>query len=330
MDNIGYLHRLIGHEQIKKQWCTLYEASHIPHAMIFAGSQGLGKTTAAFSLASLLCQRQVMTSLEDTSTTLLEQDRDEVYYIRPMGKLLKVEQFRALQEELQMTGREGACRVCIIDEVQTMNKEFANRMLKTLEEPPEGVYFILITSQPERLLPTILSRCTMVRFLPVPEQELIKELQRVKGWIPEAMEEAVLLGGGNVERTIALYETGQVEGVTQSLAFFRIFGTSKTPYVLWQEVLIKEEIAMLGVLRWMLQISRDMMAIRAGAMELVGLKKYQEELLALLPAWTNGDLQQVMKAVEMGIEALERHVNQKLIWDYICIQVKRDKGGIWC
>ncbi len=331
MELATWFEGLMGHQALKEKWLHLLHSGHLPHAMLFAGSEGLGKTTAAFALASALCGRPVMTGLEPASQTLMEQDRDEVYYLRPTGKLLKVEQFRALQEELQMTGREDGTRICIIDEAQTMNKEFANRMLKTLEEPPEQVYFILITSQEKRMLPTILSRCAVFRFLPVPAPELTAELCRVKGWEESACEQAVLLGGGNVRRTLELYETGQVEGVQDALEFLRLLAESRTPYTSWYQTMEKEGFLSSAVLRWIVQLCRDMLVLRAGAVQAVGLKKYQAAMVQLLPVWTNRALLQMIQAAEEAMEALERHVNQKLVWDYLCIEGKRSiKEGYPC
>ena len=149
---------IIGHSRLKEQFARLIDEDRIPHAMIFAGPAGIGKTLMAIAVASALVGRRVFPDLASREGEAVAGDKDDAFYLAPMGAMLKVDQFRQLQGELALQGETGRRRVCIIDHVETMNTEFANRMLKILEEPPSGVCFILITDQPDLLLPTIISR----------------------------------------------------------------------------------------------------------------------------------------------------------------------------
>ena len=158
---------IIGHSRLKEQFARLIDEDRIPHAMIFAGPAGIGKTLMAIAVASALVGRRVFPDLASREGEAVAGDKDDAFYLAPMGAMLKVDQFRQLQGELALQGETGRRRVCIIDHVETMNTEFANRMLKILEEPPSGVCFILITDQPDLLLPTIISRCARFTFDPV-------------------------------------------------------------------------------------------------------------------------------------------------------------------
>ena len=153
-----YFQDIIGHGAIKERLIRLMEKDRLPHAMIFAGPSGVGKTMMAFAVASALAGRRVFAGQDMKGDGPFAADGDEAYYVAPQGAMLKVDQFRQLQSRLILQGRAGHMRVCIIDHVETMNAEFANRMLKILEEPPQGVCFILVTDQPSLLLPTIVSR----------------------------------------------------------------------------------------------------------------------------------------------------------------------------
>lgn len=155
---------IIGHSRLKEQFARLIDEDRIPHAMIFAGPAGIGKTLMAIAVASALVGRRVFPDLASREGEAVAGDKDDAFYLAPMGAMLKVDQFRQLQGELALQGEAGHRRVCIIDHVETMNTEFANRMLKILEEPPSGVCFILITDQPDLLLPTIISRCVRFTF----------------------------------------------------------------------------------------------------------------------------------------------------------------------
>ena len=141
----------------------LMENHRLPHTMIFYGDDGLGKTTAAFDFADFLtgASEKIWVEIKKIKSSknekLLENLKgDRVWYIRPMGMELKIDQFRAFMEE--MASFDEKLRVCIIDDAQKMNQYAANSFLKTLEEPVENLYFILVTSDINALLPTIVSR----------------------------------------------------------------------------------------------------------------------------------------------------------------------------
>ena len=177
-----YFDAVIGHETIKARLRHLIAEERLPHAMIFAGPEGLGKALMARAVAETLSGRPLLADFAhlscDADTPFIE-DGGTVFYLDVIGTMLRVDQFRQLQEKLML--RASGSRVCIINHVETMNKEFANRMLKTLEEPPQGVHFILVTSQPDLLLPTIVSRCAMIPFEPVGDEEMLQGLVRLYG-----------------------------------------------------------------------------------------------------------------------------------------------------
>lgn len=198
---------IIGHSRLKEQFARLIDEDRIPHAMIFAGPAGIGKTLMAIAVASALVGRRVFPDLASREGEAVAGDKDDAFYLAPMGAMLKVDQFRQLQGELALQGEAGHRRVCIIDHVETMNTEFANRMLKILEEPPSGVCFILITDQPDLLLPTIISRCVRFTFDPVGDDEMRQGLRRLRGDVGN-WDEAILWGGGIV-RTVLSYLDGQ-------------------------------------------------------------------------------------------------------------------------
>ena len=92
--------------------------------------------------------------------------------------MIKIDQIRALQEQMQLKPMSGLYRFVILDEAESMNDEAANALLKSLEEPPDQTVVILITSQPHALLPTVVSRCQRVRFNPLTDQQVIGLLRQ--------------------------------------------------------------------------------------------------------------------------------------------------------
>ena len=320
---------IIGHSRLKEQFARLIDEDRIPHAMIFAGPAGIGKTLMAIAVASALVGRRVFPDLASREGEAVAGDKDDAFYLAPMGAMLKVDQFRQLQGELALQGETGRRRVCIIDHVETMNTEFANRMLKILEEPPSGVCFILITDQPDLLLPTIISRCARFTFDPVGDDEMRQGLRRLRGdggnW-----DEAILWGGGIV-RTVLSYLDGQgTDKAHFALDFLTITAKHASPYAKWLAVSAaltdRETTEILG---WISLFLRDMAVLRSGAgRDYIRLKGYIHEMTELLPYWTDDAVFGLSRVLDEGLEAVSRHVNVRLVWDYVCLQAIRLRGGI--
>lgn len=326
----SYFSDVIGHNRIKERFTHLIETDRVPHAMIFAGPSGLGKTVMALAVASALVGRPVLKQWQDHAGVPVISDREEAYMLVPMGAILKVEQFRELQEKIMLMGQSGSKRVCIIDKVETMNKEFANRMLKTLEEPPQGVYFILVTNQPDLLLPTIISRCALVDFEPVNDEEMQAGLMRRLGGPAERYANPILWGCGNVKTVLDLCEGSGIGGADRALDFLRIMSDHATPYAKWLTVSVDySDVISADILQWTRLFLRDMAVLRAGiSPEQLRLKQYEQDLLQLLPHWSDEGIFRAMAVLDEGSEAILRHINIRLVWDYLCIQFQHIKGGI--
>lgn len=320
---------IIGHSRLKEQFARLIDEDRIPHAMIFVGPAGIGKTLMAIAVASALVGRRVFPDLASREGEAVAGDKDDAFYLAPMGAMLKVDQFRQLQGELALQGEAGRRRVCIIDHVETMNTEFANRMLKILEEPPSGVCFILITDQPDLLLPTIISRCARFTFDPVGDDEMRQGLRRLRGdggnW-----DEAILWGGGIV-RTVLSYLDGQgTDKAHFALDFLTTTAKHACPYAKWlalSAALTDRETT--EILGWISLFLRDMAVLRSGAgRDYIRLKGYIHEMTELLPYWTDDAVFGLSRVLDEGLEAVSRHVNVRLVWDYVCLQAIRLRGGI--
>lgn len=320
---------IIGHSRLKEQFARLIDEDRIPHAMIFAGPAGIGKTLMAIAVASALVGRRVFPDLASREGEAVAGDKDDAFYLAPMGAMLKVDQFRQLQGELALQGEAGRRRVCIIDHVETMNTEFANRMLKILEEPPSGVCFILITDQPDLLLPTIISRCARFTFDPVGDDEMRQGLRRLRGdggnW-----DEAILWGGGIV-RTVLSYLDGQgTDKAHFALDFLTTTAKHACPYAKWlalSAALTDRETT--EILGWISLFLRDMAVLRSGAgRDYIRLKGYIHEMTELLPYWTDDAVFGLSRVLDEGLKAVSRHVNVRLVWDYVCLQAIRLRGGI--
>lgn len=146
--------------------------NRLPQAYLFCGPDGIGKIKTAKELARVCnCQNIKEEDSCDVCSSCYKINHDihpDVKVIKPASIHFLISQIQDLQKEVYISPFEGKKKVYILDEVDKMTTEAANAFLKTLEEPSSTTLFILITSSPETLLPTIISRCQPVRFNLIP------------------------------------------------------------------------------------------------------------------------------------------------------------------
>lgn len=224
--------RLVGHEQTAGMLVSAYGAGKLPHALILAGPVGIGKATLAFQLAHhLLKYPEFKTApdtlaVPDTASSLFRQiatgaHPSVLHLTRPLNEKTKtyktvvtVDEIRKVSRFLSMTAHDGGYRVVIIDPADDMNTSAANALLKNLEEPPARTLFVLIVHAPGGLLPTIRSRCQLIRMGPLNTGELISVLENIEQSLPADPDARAALAkraGGSVRNAILLTQYGGLE-----------------------------------------------------------------------------------------------------------------------
>ena len=155
------------------------------HAYLFSGPPGVGKSEAALAFAAGLACADGGCGVCTTCRRVLEGLHPDVEIVAPEGNFIRKEEITEINLHAVYRPYEARAKVYVFLEADSFNAEAANAFLKTLEEPPAHVHFILVTDHPEKLLPTIVSRCQLVAFSPVPVPALAADLLERFG-LPEA------------------------------------------------------------------------------------------------------------------------------------------------
>ena len=173
---------LVGQQHVVQALVNALQANRLHHAYLFTGTRGVGKTTIGRIFAkSLNCEQGVTASPCGQCSACVQIDQGRYIDLIEVdaASRTKVEDTRELLENVQYAPSVGQFKVYLIDEVHMLSNHSFNALLKTLEEPPPHVKFILATTDPQKLPVTILSRCLQFNLKRIPVQQIQQYLQEV-------------------------------------------------------------------------------------------------------------------------------------------------------
>lgn len=312
---------IIGHQQIIEQLQHTVASGRIAGAYLFVGPTGVGKETVAHYFAQLIFCQQEAQPPTVCGTCLACRKIDsgnhpDLQFIRPEGSLLKIGQIRELQRQVIYEPLEASRKIYILTDVDRMNPEAENCLLKTLEEPPAASVLILLTSNVQALLPTTRSRCQILQFRPMPTQELAEILVDRFSVVPKQATALAIAAGGSVGKALTQLENGDplIEQVpeilreTDRLAAFRLAEDFKNnPDTLGELV------------TWY----RDLLFLQQDApRELITHIYSVEELRTIVPYYSRLRIQQAIQTIFDTKSLLENtNTNATLALEVMCLKL---------
>ncbi len=239
---------LVGQEPVRQALTNALDSGRIHHALLFTGTRGVGKTTIARIFAkSLNCERGVSATPCGECSACRDIDAGRFVDLLEVdaASRTKVDDTRELLENVQYAPARGRYKVYLIDEVHMLSAHSFNALLKTLEEPPPHVKFLLATTDPQKLPVTVLSRCLQFHLRRLSKQQIFERLEKIataeevefepaalkavaraaEGSLRDALslfDQVLAFGGGRaiaseVSTLLGTLDRRQVEGILQAL-----------------------------------------------------------------------------------------------------------------
>lgn len=205
---------LIGQDVVANSLSHALDSSRLGHAYLFSGLRGSGKTSSARIFAkALLCEKGISSHPCEICANCIMANEGRHLDIIEMDAAShrKIDDIRELIEHTKYSPSSARFKIFIIDEVHMLTKEAFNALLKTLEEPPEYIKFILATTDPLKLPATILSRTQHFRFKPISKSNILKHLEFILNkegikYEQKALEILSRSGSGSLRDTLTLLD----------------------------------------------------------------------------------------------------------------------------
>jgi DNA polymerase-3 subunit delta' len=323
---------LLGHE-----WAVDLLSEHIAqekvrHAYLFTGPRGVGRRTLALKMAQALDCTQPSAPGDPCGTcrncVRIEQMQHPdlaIVQAEQEGGVLKVDQVRELQRSLALHPYEARYRVALLLRFEEAHPSAMNALLKTLEEPGPQVILLLTAESAESLLPTIVSRCEVLRLRPLPLEQTSLGLQEYWGLSPSEAELLAHISGGRPGFALRMHQ--EPERMAQRQAWlsdqYQLVHANRVERFAYAEQLWKDKEALRGVMLVWLSFWRDVIIKASGASTPVSNLDRQEEIDQLAEQVGMQAAHQSAAAIQRNLERLEHNVNPRLIAEVLMLDLPK-------
>ena len=307
---------LLGNEQLKKNLKQSISSGHISHFYLISGPEGSGKRTLARLLAAaMLCKEPDKPCMRCISCrkVLSGSHPDFITVDDPEKKTVPVDLIRQARSDMYIQPNEADRKIYLFPRAQDMGLPGQNALLKVLEEPPQYGVFLLLTDNPNKLLPTVRSRCRELKLQPLPEDILLGQLKKE---FPDAQQEdlqaAASRSGGFLGQAKLLLENGE-QISQQSQLFLQALGEKSTMLLLQTLVPMEKwkRDALSDTLSQWLELTENALFCRSG-MDTVS--PYSRQLAARR---TSGELNQIIGHLQKALNYTQSNVSPAAVCGYL-------------
>jgi len=321
---------MLGHE-----WAVSLLSEHIAqgnlrHAYLFTGPQGVGRRTLALRLAQALnctnaqapgvpcraCQNCLQIErMQHPDLAIIEAGQK--------GGTLKVDQIRELQRSLSLAPYQARYRVAILLRFEEANPNAANALLKTLEEPAPQVVLVITAESAESLLPTIVSRCEVLRLRPLSLETTTYGLRTRWGLPAEEADLLAHLSGGRPGYALHLHQSPEhmEERITRLEEHFHLLKANRVERFAYAEALIKDRDKLRTALQVWLSLWHDVLLRTSGSTVPLANLDYSDQIESLSSQCDLNISYQMVSTLERTFDLLERNVNARLAVEVLLLDL---------
>ena len=325
--------KIIGHETITSHLAKEIAADEISHAYLFSGMAGIGKMKTAREFAkAILCLNAAQKPCGVCSVCLqiTHDNHPDVKVIAPKAgeASIKISQVREMISELSVKPYSGNWRIVIIDEAEKMTPEAQNSLLKSLEEPLSYNIFVLITSHPQMILPTIRSRCQSYHFQPLKPQAIQKILQAETAFDSQTISAAVLAADGSPGMACYLLENSEIqeERVHYLREIYSLLRGNAIKVFSLAESLSKDKTTSQATLEFLIHWFYEVGLMLEGH-PLPGEAKPDQAQVAFYKILEHEKNEAILKTLFEMMATIQYNVNLRLQWEKCFIKIMKIQKG---
>ena len=324
-------------ERVVELFQNAIRNNHLAHAYIFAGQEGVGKTSFSRELAkAIFCKHPGLDACDTCNNCqrIASDNFSDLFFILPEknSRVIKIEQLKYLQDVLKVKPLESKYKIVIIQSADKMNEEASNCLLKTLEEPPSYAIIVLIVTSLESLRETVRSRCQIIRFSPL-STTAVKDILMNNFQLDNLQAERLsLIANGSIDRATMLSGSGALEKKTWlvnrilKLEINDNLTFSKELFDEWHihdlEVLEEKRTQVKELIFSFLMYYRDLLVCKIGDRNLpIYHADWRNALVSKSQSLSEDTLFRILNVIKTSIEYLDYNANINLLLENMITKI---------
>ncbi|SFA55312.1 DNA polymerase-3 subunit delta' [Anoxybacillus pushchinoensis] len=325
----------INQPHVAKMISNSMRKGRIAHAYLFEGQKGTGKKEAALLFAKrLFCLTNLYKEPCETCVNcrrIQSGNHPDVHFVTPDGNSIKKQQIEQLQEEFTKTAVESNRKLYIIEHADQMTVQAANSLLKFLEEPSEKTVAILLTEQFHRILPTIVSRCQILSFHPLPTERICAYLQ--EHGVPRQLAILAARVTNNVEEALRLSQDDWFAQARKIV--IQLYEALNSEYVQallviqqhWLSHFANKEQMHIG-LDLLLYLYNDLLYVLLGEEQHIAYGDCMEQFQRSRFLYSEKQIAQHMKVILQAKARLHTNMNPQLLMEQLVLQLREGSAFV--
>ncbi len=322
---------ILGHDTIKRHFQKAIELHKVSHAYILAGEAGMGRKSLAHAFAlTLLCEKgksQPCMSCHACKQVLSGNHPDLIHVTHEKPSSIGVDDIREqINDTIMIRPYSSYYKVYIVDEAEKMTVQAQNALLKTIEEPPSYAVIILLTTNEDLFLPTILSRCVQLKLKPLQDSVIKEYLIEALGISESEAQLYAAFARGNLGKAIRLSESEEFKGMYKRLlAMLRNIRNMDISELLDFIKRLKEEMDIYECLDFMQVWYRDALMFKVTNDANLLIFKEEYSVISEMSRQIGYDgFENILQAIEKARVRLEANVNMELAMELMFLVMKEN------